>query len=220
MQTDTPHGNGTAALDAGARTAQDTGAPPLHPLLRAVRWLVSDLLSTLVFVVVYAITNSVLVSVGLAIALGLGQVVRQKLRGAAIDAMQWLSLFLVVVFGGASLLTRDPTFVMVKPTLVYLAVGAVMLRSGWMNRYVPPIVHDYAADVTTAFGYAWAALMFTTAIANLAMATLAPHAAWIWFIGVFPIASKIALLLLQYAVTRTAVRGRIRAAKALAVPVS
>ena len=31
---------------------------------------------------------------------------------------------------------------MVKPTLVHWAIGAVMLRHGWMTRYLPPIARD------------------------------------------------------------------------------
>lgn len=192
---------------------------PIHPLIRAGTWLLSDLLSTLVFVALYAVTQNVYVAVGCGIALGLGQIARLKFRGVHIEQMQWLSLFLVIVFGGITMLTRNPVFVMVKPTLVYAAVGAVMLKSGWMNRYVPPIVRDHAADVTTIFGYLWAALMFATGVTNLAIASFASPAIWAWFIATFPIASKVALVLIQYVTTRGIVRGRIRASKALALPV-
>ena len=189
-----------------------------HPLLSAVRMLASDLLSTLVFVGLYAITHSVALGVGVGMALGLGRVAYQTWRGIRIDAMQWLSLFLVAALGGAALITRNPMFVMLKPTLVYIAVGAVMLKSGWMNRYVPPIVQDHAADVTILFGYLWAALMFSTAVVNLAVAWRASPATWGWFIGVFPLASKGALFLVQYQVIRAIVRRRIAASKVLAVP--
>lgn len=192
--------------------------PPRHPLLSAAKVLVSDMLSTLLFVGLYAIFHSVAIAIGVAMALGIGRMAYQVWRGIRIDAMQWLSLFLVAAFGGAALITRHPVFVMLKPTLVYIAVGAVMLKSGWMNRYVPPIVQEHAADVTFLFGYLWAALMFATAAANLAVAWHASPAAWGWFVGVFPIASKVALFLLQYQVTRGIVRRRIGAARALAVP--
>jgi len=195
--------------------------PPatIHPLRSAVTSLLSDLLSTLVFVALYAVTHSVTIAVGFAIALGLGQIAWLKFRGVHIAQMQWLSLFLVIVFGGTTLLTRNPVFVMVKPTFVYAAIGAVMLKSGWMNRYVPPIVRDHGADVTTTFGYLWAALMFATGAANLAVVWFASPAIWAWFIGTVPIASKIALVLIQYVTTRRIVRGRIRVSKALALSV-
>ncbi|HTW72611.1 MAG TPA: septation protein IspZ [Acetobacteraceae bacterium] len=195
-----------------------TTPPTTHPLFRAGKEVASDLLSTLVFVGLYAVTHNVAASVGLAIAVGLGRIIYQARRRIPIDAMQWLSLFLVIVFGGAALITHNPLFIMLKPTLVYAAIGLVMLRSGWMNRYVPPIVQTNAPDTTVLFGYLWAALMFGTGALNLAVALHASTTTWAWFIGVFPLASKIALILVQYSATRSIVRRRLRAARLVAVP--
>jgi len=189
-----------------------------HPLFRIGKQIGSDLLSTLVFVGLFAVTHSVAISVGLAIALGLGRIIYQMRRHLRIDAMQWLSLFLVIAFGGAALITHNPRFIMLKPSLVYTAVGLVMLRRGWMNHYVPPVVQSTAADVTILFGYLWAALMFATAAANVLVALNADQSTWAWFVGVFPLASKIALVLVQYNVTGAIVRRRIRAAQPAAVP--
>ncbi len=194
------------------------GPPTTHPLLLAGKHLVSDLLSTFVFVGMFAVTHSVYASFGLAIAVGLGRIARQTLRRTPIDSMQWLSLFLVVAFGGVALITHNPLFIMLKPTLIYSAVGIVMLRRGWMNRYVPPIAQIHGADVVILFGYVWAVLMFTTAAANLGIALQASHATWAWFIGVFPIASKVGLILVQYTAMRAIIRRRIRAARAVPVP--
>ena len=41
-----------------------------------------------------------------------------------------------------ALLTDDPRFVMLKPTLIYCIVGTVMLKPGWMTRYLPPIARE------------------------------------------------------------------------------
>ena len=188
--------------------------PAPHPLLHAGRWMLGDLLSTLVFVALYGATHNIYMATGLAIALGLGHIVYLKLRNKPIDPMQWLSLFLVVVFGGATLLTHDPIFVMLKPTVIYTAVGIVMLRHGWMTRYVPPLAQVHAGSITDLFGRLWAGLMFVTAAANLGFGLYARPAVWAAFIGVFPLASKCALVGIQYAVTRRVVRGRIRASKA------
>jgi intracellular septation protein len=189
---------------------------PIHPLIRAAQFLIADLLSTLIFVTLYAVTRNIFIAAGCAIVLGLGRIVYLSVRGISIDPMQWLSLCLVIVFSGATLLTHNPIFVMLKPTMIYAAVGIVMLRRGWMNRYVPPIAQANAADLLMAFGYIWAALMFATSAANLAVAVFAGDVAWAWFIGIFPTASKITLLIVQYLVTRRIIRYRIGAAKELA----
>jgi Intracellular septation protein A len=57
--------------------------------------------------------------------------------GRRVEPMQ------VVVLGGATMLTQSPRFIMVKPTIVHFAVAAVMLRRGWMLRYLPEIDTTY-----------------------------------------------------------------------------
>ena len=182
----------------------------LHPLLLAGKWLLLDLLSTVVFVVLYSVTGSVTASIALAVAIGLAQFAWAKRRGTPIDAMQWLSLGLVLVFGTLSLVTQSPRFILIKPTLIYAAVGCVMCKPGWQNRYLPPLALSRAGDVSFVFGYVWAGMMFATALANLGLALFASFAVWLAFIGIFPIASKIALVLIQYGVTRFVVRRRMR----------
>ena len=74
--------------------------------------------------------------------------------------MTWASLALVIVLGSATLLTHDPRFVLAKPAIGHFAIGAIMLKRGWMLRYLPPIVTETIPEYVTFAGYAWAALMF------------------------------------------------------------
>ena len=183
-----------------------------HPLIYAGRGLAADMLSTLFFVALFALTHSVYLATGLAIGVGLAQVAYLKLRRRPVDAMQWMSFGLVMVFGGASLFTHDPRFIMFKPTLIYIVVGAVMLRRGWMTRYMPPAARPWSGDVVTVFGYIWAAMMFATGAINLALVVGGDPKSWVWFIGVFPLASKLTLFAVQYVTTRFIVMARMRAA--------
>ncbi|HZC15969.1 MAG TPA: septation protein IspZ [Caulobacteraceae bacterium] len=187
----------------------------VHPIVHAGKWLAADLLSTLMFVGLYAVTHSVYVATGLAVAAGVGQIAYLKLRRARIDVMQWMSLGLVVVFGGASLYAHDPRFIMLKPTLIYAIIGGVMLRRGWMARYQPPLALCWSRDVSVAFGYVWAGLMFATGVLNLVLVAHGDPKVWAWFIGVFPIATKLGLFAVQYAATRFVVVARMRAAGAV-----
>ena len=118
----------------------------------------------------------------------------------------------VVVFGGASLLTHDPRFVMLKPSLIYVALGVVMMQRGWMVRYIPPVARAWGEDVATVFGYLWAVMMFATAGLNLALVANGDPKLWAVFIGVFPIASKMVLVAIQYLATRMIIVGRMRGA--------
>jgi intracellular septation protein len=96
--------------------------------------LAEDFLSTIVFLAVYLPTGALLPAVGAAIAVGLARVALLKWRRRPVDAMQGLSLGLVVAFGAAALITDDSRFMMAKPSVIHFAVGAVMLRPGWMIR--------------------------------------------------------------------------------------
>jgi intracellular septation protein len=50
-------------------------------------------------------------------------------RQRKVDNMQWISLGLIVVFGGATLLLRDETFIKWKPTVLYWLFSTVLLVS-------------------------------------------------------------------------------------------
>ena len=62
----------------------------------------------------------------LATALQIGWV---RLRHGRVDKMLWLSLFLVVFFGGLTLILHDEVFIKWKPTVLYWAFAAALLVS-------------------------------------------------------------------------------------------
>src|SRR6202040_881812 len=125
--------------------------------------LLLDLASTFLFLVVYLSTKNVTLAVALGMALGVFQITFQFARKKPIDTMQWMSLFLVLGAGAATLISDDPRFVMIKPTVIYTVVGMVMLKPGWMNRYLPPVAIEVVPDIAVLFGFIWAGLMFFSA---------------------------------------------------------
>lgn len=181
-------------------------------ILQALRPLVTDLTSTIFFVGLYAVTGNVVLSVALGTGLGIAQIGLERVKGKPIDGMQWMSLALVVILGGLTLLTRDPRFVMVKPSIAKFAIGFVMLKRGWMNRYLPPIVRENIAErIITGFGYGWSALMFGLGIANLAIAYFGGFAASVGFISIAPLAATFFLFGVQYVIFRHMIARKIRA---------
>jgi intracellular septation protein A len=185
-------------------------------LLQAGKLLLLDMASTFFFLVLYLATKNIPLSVALGIALGVAQIGWEFARKKPIDTMQWMSLFLIVGSGAATLLTNDPRFVMVKPSLIYIVVGVVMLKPGWMNRYLPPIAMEVVPDIAFLFGFFWAALMFATAALNIVVALNFSIVAWSTFMSVFAIASKAGLFLVQYATMRAIGVRRRRAMPVLA----
>ena len=174
----------------------------MRNLFAAAKLLLLDLASTVFFLVVFLLTKNIPLSVVLGVALGIGQIGWEFVRKRPIDTMQWMSLLLVVGAGSATLLTNDPRFVMVKPSLIYLVVGVVMLKPGWMNRYLPPIAKELAPDIAFIFGFIWSGLMFFSAALNLIVALNFSVVTWASFMSVYGIVSKLSLFLVQYAVMR------------------
>ena len=100
----------------------------------------ADFFSTILFIAIYLATDNVLLATGVAIAGAIAQVIYSRIKGKELGYMTWASLALVIVLGGATLLTHDPRFVLAKPAIGHFAIGAIMLKRGWMLRYMPPIV--------------------------------------------------------------------------------
>ena len=171
-----------------------------------------DMVATLFFLAVYAITHSIALAVAAGMALALGQIGWELARGRSIDALQWFGLVVIVSLGTATLVSGNPLFVMLKPSLIYVAVGLVMLKPGWMTRYMPAIVQENGADIVKVYGYLWSLLMFATAAANAYVAYNYDMTTYAWFLGVVPAASKIAMFAVTYLGIRILVRRRVTAA--------
>lgn len=173
----------------------------MKDLLYAIRPLASDFLATIVFAILIALHVDVRTATGAALLTGVAQVVFQKATKRPVELLQWASLGLVVVFGSLALMTSDPRFLMIKPSIIYVAIGVVMMKRGWMIRYLPADAVDLVSDLMIAWGYVWAGLMFLTAIANGVIAWAYPSI-WPAFIAIFPAASKILLFAVHFGSTK------------------
>ncbi|MBK6703302.1 MAG: septation protein IspZ [Caulobacteraceae bacterium] len=160
-------------------------------VLEAARPILIDLLSTIVFFILLWTTHDFILATALGIAAGAIEVTIRLIRRKPIGVITWMSLGLVVIMGSASILTHQPLFVMLKPTIAYTLVGAAMLKRGWMHDYLPEIAKPYLTpDDLAPWGYAWSGLMFFSAALNIALAlTLGPNA-WSTTLSIFGLASK------------------------------
>ena len=87
-----------------------------------------DLFPVIVFFAAFKLAD-IYVATGTAIVATFLQVGWLKLRRKPVEPMLWASLGLIVVFGGATLLLRDETFIKWKPTVLYWLFGAVLVAS-------------------------------------------------------------------------------------------
>ena len=183
----------------------------MRDFLNAAKLLLLDLASTIVFLVVFLLTHNTILAVGLGMALGLAQIATQFVRRRAIETMEWLSLFLVIAAGTATLLTDDPRFVLFKPTVIYAIVGLVMLKPGWMNRYLPDIARAVVPDVAVVVGFVWAGLMFVSAMVNAFVALTCSVATWALVMPIFGVVSKLTVFVIGFAALRFIGRRRVLA---------
>ena len=176
------------------------------------RRLGSDFLSTIVFLVIYLTTDNVILATAVAILGAIGQVIWSRIKGQTLGYMTWASLGLVIVLGGATLLTHDPRFVLAKPAIAHFAIGAIMLKRGWMLRYMPPIVSQTIPEYVTFAGYAWAALCFALAAGTIGVAMTGDMKLWTFYVTVVLVGAKLAAFAIQYVAFRLLVGSRLRAA--------
>jgi intracellular septation protein len=172
--------------------------------------LAQDFFSTIVFLAIYLISDNVVLATSVAIAGAVAQVIYARVKGEALGYMTWASLGLVIVLGGATLITHDPRFVLAKPAIGHFAVGAIMLKRGWLLRYTPPIVTENIPAYVTIAGYAWAALMFVLGLGTIAVAATGDLKLWAFYVSVVLLGAKIAAFAIQYLAFRLLVTSRIR----------
>ena len=181
----------------------------MRTLLYAIGPMLFDSLGVILFAVLLATGAGILVATVAGTAVALAVVGYELARGRKVAALQWISLASVLFAAAATLFTGDPRFVMAKPTIVYLIVGSVMLRKGWLNRYIPPEQLALVGDVMDRFGMIWSAMMFASAGLNLIIAIFFT-AWWPLFIGVFPLTSKFGLFAVHVAVVHFVMKARLR----------
>jgi intracellular septation protein len=176
--------------------------------------LAADFFSTILFLGVYLALDNVVLATSVAIAGAVAQVIYARVKGEPLSFMTYASLALVIVLGSMTLLTRDPRFVLAKPAIAHFAVGAIMLKRGWMLRYLPPIVTETIPEYVTIAGYAWAALMFALGLGTIAVAMTGDLKLWAFYVSVVAFGAKAVAFAVQYVAFRILITNRIRAARA------
>ena len=177
--------------------------------------LAGDFFSTIVFLVLMLLTGNVVLATCVAIIGAVAQLILARVKGANLSFMTYGSLALVIMLGSATLLTNDPRFVLAKPSVAHFAIGAIMLKRGWLLCYLPPIVVDTIPEYVTIAGYAWAALMFALGAGTIAVAMSGDIKLWAIYVSFIAGGAKIVAFAVQYVVFRMLIKARLRAAAAV-----
>ena len=102
-----------------------------------------------------------------------------------VQVVHWLSLAIIVVFGGATLLLHDETFIKWKPTVLYWLFAAILAvgRVGFRRNLLATLMKDLALpDVIWArVTWVWVAFLVAMGCANLYVAWHYDTAVWVNF---------------------------------------
>lgn len=90
--------------------------------------LLFDLFPVVLFFAAFKLYD-IFVATAVAIVAAIAQIGWLWFRHRQIDKMMWINLAVIVVFGGATLVSQDETFIKWKPTVLYWLIATVLLAS-------------------------------------------------------------------------------------------
>lgn len=145
----------------------------------------TDLLPVILFFVAYQLFD-IYVATGVAIAAAAAQVAWNHFRHGRVENVQWITLGLLVVFGGMTIALRDPTFIKWKPTVVNWLFALAFLGSGLlMERSILQRMMGHAIDLPKAIwsrlNLAWVLFFAMSGVANLYVAFNFSEEIWVNF---------------------------------------
>jgi intracellular septation protein len=147
--------------------------------------LLFDLFPIILFFVAFKLAD-IYVATAVAIGATFAQIGWVWFRHRKVDNMLWVSLALIVVFGGMTLVLRDETFIKWKPTVLYWLFAVVLLVSASLFgknliRAMMAAQIDAPDHVWTRLNFAWAAFFAAMGGANLFVAMSFPTDIWVNF---------------------------------------
>ncbi|HWX00580.1 septation protein A [Collimonas sp.] len=153
----------------------------------AAQALVSNYLSGFVSGgVVTAAQAPVLLATAVAIVATVAQIGYLLLRRKKVDAMLWVSLLIITVFGGATIYFHNETFIKWKPTVLYWAFAVVLVVSQLLlkKNLIRTMMEKQLAlpePIWARVGFAWIAFFAFMGCLNLYIAFNYPTATWVNF---------------------------------------
>lgn len=147
--------------------------------------LLFDMLPVILFFVAYKAAD-IFVATGVAIVASAVQIAWMRLRGQRVENMQWVSLAIIVVFGGMTLLLHDETFIKWKPTVLYglfalaLAVGRYLMNRNLIKAMMGHQV-SLPAPVWEKLNVAWIGFFLLQGVLNIVVAYSFSTDAWVNF---------------------------------------
>ena len=121
-----------------------------------------------------------------AIAATVAQIAWSKYRHGKVDTMLWVSFAIIAVFGGATLILHDETFIKWKPTILYWVFSTTLLFSNMLfkKNLMRALLHEklaLPAKVWNHVNLAWSLFFAALGVLNLYVAFNYTTDTWVNF---------------------------------------
>ena len=128
-----------------------------------------DFFPIILFFVVFK-AFGIFAATAVAIVATIGQIAWMWRKNGFVEPMQWVSLGVIVVFGGATLITQDETFIKWKPTVLYWLMGSAL----WIGHVVfkRNLLRQLMGTQLTLPDHAWRVLLHCWAVFFTGMGVL------------------------------------------------
>ena len=133
-----------------------------------------DLFPVILFFVAFKFAG-IYAATGVAIAATFAQIGWVWVKHRKVDTMLWVSLAIITVFGGMTLLLHDETFIKWKPTVLYwcfaiaLAVSTIILKKNLIRTLLAGQI-ELPEAIWQRLNWAWTGFFVFMGFANLAVA--------------------------------------------------
>lgn len=130
--------------------------------------------------------SPILLATCIAILATFVQILLQLARKKKVDAMLWVSLVIITVFGGATIYFNNETFIKLKPTVLYwlFAVGLLVAKLGFERNLIKSMMGkqlELPEPVWNRLNQAWVLFFAVMGVINLMVAWNFSTATWVSF---------------------------------------
>jgi len=128
----------------------------------------------------------VLLATATAIIATMAQIIWVKWRHGKVDTMLWVSFAIILVFGGATLLLHDESFIKIKPTALYWLFALTLLLSNivFKKNLIRSLMQEKMSlpdPVWNKLNLAWSGFFIALGILNLYIAWNFSTDSWVNF---------------------------------------
>lgn len=144
-----------------------------------------EFLPLLIFFIFYKTHDIFWATGALMIAFALQLIVTYAIK-KHITKQQWIMFAIVVIFGSFTVLLRDETFIMWKPTIVYLIfavtlISSQLLKKPALKKLMESAINDVPDKIWNRINLAWGIFFLAAAIVNLIVAYQYTQEQWVNF---------------------------------------